>query len=231
MNQSGSGNASTISGTITWNFQWTAPAAGTGPVTFYVASNAANNNGSTSGDEIYTDSYTLLESSPSYTISGLLQYDNTSATPLVSSTVRLMGTGGNLIQTTTTNASGQYTFSNVASGSYILSALSSRPWGGVSSADALLVTRHFNNTINLGGIRLAAADVNNSNSITSADALLVSRRVAGLIGTFSAGDWKFETHTVTIGSSNITQNIRGICVGDVNASYQPSVLRTGTFVE
>ncbi|MFM7911161.1 MAG: choice-of-anchor V domain-containing protein, partial [Bacteroidota bacterium] len=55
LNQSGSGNTSTSSGTITWNFQWTAPAAGTGPVTFYFSSNAANNNGSTSGDEIYTD--------------------------------------------------------------------------------------------------------------------------------------------------------------------------------
>jgi len=231
LNQSASGNTSTSSGTITWNFQWTAPAAGTGPVTFYFSSNAANNNGSTSGDEIYTDAVTLLESSPSYTISGLLQYDNTAGTPVVNSTVRLLGSGGIVLQTTTTNASGQYTFSNVPSGSYSVSALSSRPWGGVSSADALLVTRQFNNTISLGGLRLIAADVNNSSSITSADALLVSRRVAGLISSFSAGDWKFETQPVTVVSSNITQNIRGICVGDVNASYQPSVLRPGSSVE
>jgi hypothetical protein len=227
LNQSGSGNTSTSSGTITWNFQWTAPAAGTGSVTFYFSSNAANNNGSTSGDEIYTDAVTLLESSPSYTISGLLQYDNTAGTPVVNSTVRLLGTGGNVLQTTTTNATGQYTFSNVPSGSYSVSALSARPWGGVSSADALLITRQFNNTINLSGLRLVSADVNGSNSISSADALLVSRRVAGLISSFSAGDWKFETVPVNVINANITQNIRGICVGDVNASYQPSTVRQG----
>ncbi len=225
LNQSGSGNTSTISGTITWNFQWTAPALGTGPVTFYFSSNAANNNGGTSGDEIYTDAISLLESSPSYTISGLLQYDNTARTAVVNSTVRLLGTGGNVLQTTTTNASGQYTFSNVASGSYSVTALSNRPWGGVSSADALLITRQFNNTVNLSGLRITSADVNGSNSVSSADALLVSRRVAGLIGSFAAGDWKFETISVNITNANITQNIRGICVGDVNASYQPPTAR------
>lgn len=228
LNQSASGNTSTSSGTITWNFQWTAPAAGTGPVTFYWSSNAANNNGSTSGDEIYTDAVTLVESNPAYTVSGLLQYDNTAGTPMVNSTVRLLGTGGNIIQTTTTNASGQYIFSNVPSGSYAVSALSTRPWGGVSSADALLITRQFNNTINLSGLRLVSADVNGSSSISSADALLVSRRVAGLISSFSAGDWKFETVPVNVINANITQNIRGICVGDVNASYQPSTVRQGT---
>lgn len=40
-------------GPVSWNFQWTAPAAGS--VTFYVAGNAANGNGSADGgDEIYT---------------------------------------------------------------------------------------------------------------------------------------------------------------------------------
>ncbi|MBZ0265373.1 choice-of-anchor D domain-containing protein [bacterium] len=45
----------------TWAFQWTAPAEGTGDVTFYVAGNAANNNGSTSGDYIYTVFQSVVE--------------------------------------------------------------------------------------------------------------------------------------------------------------------------
>ncbi len=45
----------------TWTLRWTAPPAGTGPVTFYVAGNAANGNFSTSGDYIYT---TTLSSAP-----------------------------------------------------------------------------------------------------------------------------------------------------------------------
>jgi hypothetical protein len=37
-----------------WTFDWTAPAAGAGTITFYGAFNAANGNGSTSGDVVYT---------------------------------------------------------------------------------------------------------------------------------------------------------------------------------
>ena len=57
-------SAGTNAGSTTgnsWNFQWTAPSAGTGDVTFYVAGNAANNNSSTSGDYIYTISMTIPE--------------------------------------------------------------------------------------------------------------------------------------------------------------------------
>ena len=39
-----------------WSFEWTAPPDDVGPVTFYAAGNAANNNGNNSGDYIYTTS-------------------------------------------------------------------------------------------------------------------------------------------------------------------------------
>ena len=45
----------------TWSFDWTAPAAGTGQITFYAAFNAANGNGSTSGDVIYVTSAAFPE--------------------------------------------------------------------------------------------------------------------------------------------------------------------------
>ena len=45
----------------TFTFNWTAPATGTGPVTFYAAGNAANNNGTASGDFIYTTSQPITE--------------------------------------------------------------------------------------------------------------------------------------------------------------------------
>ncbi len=51
-----------VNGSITWSFDWIAPAAGTGDVTFYAAINAANGNGSTSGDKIYTSKLTVAES-------------------------------------------------------------------------------------------------------------------------------------------------------------------------
>ena len=44
---------------VTFEFDWTAPPDGSGNVTFYVAANAANGNGSPTGDHIYTASLQL----------------------------------------------------------------------------------------------------------------------------------------------------------------------------
>lgn len=54
-------NAGTYAGTsgpASWTFEWTSPADPPASVTFYAAGNAANNNGGTSGDYIYTTSHT-----------------------------------------------------------------------------------------------------------------------------------------------------------------------------
>lgn len=48
-------------GTKTWTFNWIAPNAGTGDVTFYGAFNLANGNGSTNGDSILTSSLLISE--------------------------------------------------------------------------------------------------------------------------------------------------------------------------
>jgi hypothetical protein len=47
------------SGSRSWVFNWTAPAAGSGSVTFYGAFNITNNNNSTSGDIIYRSTLTV----------------------------------------------------------------------------------------------------------------------------------------------------------------------------
>lgn len=49
------------SGTATWSFDWTAPAAGTGDVTFYGSFNATNNNSSSAGDVITLSSLVVSE--------------------------------------------------------------------------------------------------------------------------------------------------------------------------
>lgn len=45
----------------TWNFNWTAPVAGTGAFSFYGAFNAANNNNQSSGDIIYLEQLAVVE--------------------------------------------------------------------------------------------------------------------------------------------------------------------------
>lgn len=48
-------------GGAVWEFDWTAPEAGSGAITFYAAGNAANGNFNTSGDYIYTTQITSSE--------------------------------------------------------------------------------------------------------------------------------------------------------------------------
>lgn len=52
-----------MAGPRSWEFDWTAPSAGTGPVRFYAAGNAANNDGSDNGDRIYTSNLAVAEAS------------------------------------------------------------------------------------------------------------------------------------------------------------------------
>lgn len=47
------------SATGSWTFSWTPPAANVGPITWYIAANAANGNGATSGDATGTLTVTL----------------------------------------------------------------------------------------------------------------------------------------------------------------------------
>ena len=60
--QTAGGNTGT--GTKSWTFNWVAPAAGTGTVTFYGSLMAANNNGGTSGDATYIVQKSVTEAQP-----------------------------------------------------------------------------------------------------------------------------------------------------------------------
>lgn len=51
-------------GPVTFEFDWTPPAANVGNVDVYVVANAANDDGKTSGDHIYTAQYTLAPGPP-----------------------------------------------------------------------------------------------------------------------------------------------------------------------
>lgn len=52
-------------GSITWTFNWTAPPAGSGTVTFYGAFNSSNSNGQSSGDTILKSSLVVQENTVS----------------------------------------------------------------------------------------------------------------------------------------------------------------------
>jgi uncharacterized protein (TIGR03437 family) len=72
-------------GGATFQFDWTPPATHVGPVTFYVAGNAANGNGAPTGDLIYTSSVQLTPAipvAPSITASNVVSAATSLAGPV-----------------------------------------------------------------------------------------------------------------------------------------------------
>ena len=157
-------------------------------------------------------------------VSGVLKYANTGAVrPLASSTVYLKSSDGTTtIATTTTDASGNYEFTGVAPGSYLLDASTTIAWGGLTLADYAII-RAFVTTGSpvLSGIYWDAADVNDSGTVTLADYAIVRNRVTtGSFAGWRTERWLFEDVSITVtGSSLAGEDILSICVGDVNATY------------
>ncbi|MBM3935530.1 MAG: hypothetical protein FJ343_00060 [Sphingomonadales bacterium] len=161
-------------------------------------------------------------------VSGIVSYNNSVNTPLSSVNVRLLTVPGGVQDAQATTASnGLYSMNTYTNGVRSFSLNTSRTSGGVNATDALQANLHFANTQPLTGLRLRAADVNASNSVNASDALVISRRYSNVISTFPAGEWVFDTATITTNGAAITQNLKAMCYGDVNGSFIPSAARQG----
>jgi len=160
-----------------------------------------------------------------YSVSGTVTYRNQAQTPLNGVSMHLYQ-DSILVQDTITNANGQYSFINIPNGSYTVHCMTSKPWGGVDSADIHGILRH---TAMLNSIidpyYLQAADVNQSGTITAADALWLINRLGNSTDNFPAGEWRFDKPPITVNGANLTKNITGFCTGDINGSYLPPMLR------
>ncbi|MCH7827107.1 MAG: carboxypeptidase regulatory-like domain-containing protein [Bacteroidetes bacterium] len=166
---------------------------------------------------------TTANSVTNYAVSGTIVYDNISASPLSNVTVQLTPANGGNNLIVTTDANGNYSFNNVVSGNYDLTATSSTqfPTNFINATDGLLVARYFAGLQTLNPLRLNAADVDNLGGVNATDALIIIRRFANMISTFTKSDWIFETKQISVTNSNLTtQNLKGIATGDVDASAQ-----------
>ncbi len=161
-------------------------------------------------------------------ISGNVSYDNAYATLLNNITITLKDNSGNTVATTTTgldltgiNGNGYYEFNNnLSAGTYTVSGSYTNSFGGNNATDALVVQRRAIGVMTLSPLRTMAADVNVSGGITALDALYIKLRTVGTITSYPAGNWKFETPSVTLTGSSVVP-IKGLCFGDVNGSYIP----------
>jgi hypothetical protein len=161
-----------------------------------------------------------------YAVEGNVSYNNFNSTPVGNSVAYLSDRDGQLLDSMMTDGSGAYQFGDLRGGRYILDAISNYPWGGVNATDALMIHRASVQMISLDPVQQIAADVNGSESVTAADALLALRRSLGLDNSFDAGDWHFIPDTILLlGDSLFGHKVSGICIGDVNRSYQTSGFR------
>jgi hypothetical protein len=152
-----------------------------------------------------------------------VKYANAALVPLQNATLTIKDFGGITVATTTTNTSGVYTFTDVLPGNYRMTIVPTQVWGGCNATDALGILNHFVQNSLLTGMKLAAADVNNSHSVNATDAFFVMSRQTGFITSFAAGDYLYHTDTMYVNGSQVTNNFEMLCFGDVNASYlQPT---------
>ncbi|MCD4679101.1 MAG: T9SS type A sorting domain-containing protein, partial [Bacteroidales bacterium] len=124
------------------------------------------------------------------------------------------------IDSTITDNQGYYFFDVLQNGTYNLGSNTTKKWGGGNSSDALGIMLHFAGFNILQGLAVVAADVDASGSVATLDALYVAQRFVGLVSSFPAGDWYFETpQAVVDGTEPLYIDYNAICFGDVNASY------------
>lgn len=160
-----------------------------------------------------------------YSISGFVKYNNLQQTPIDSARI-LLKLNGIIIDSALSTTDGSFLFEHQQNGTYVLEVLTTKPWNGVNSTDALKIQRHIAEMELINEpIRLMGADVNASSSINATDAVKVKRRIAGIDNNFVTGDWLFLQTTgnpfVTINGANITCQLYSLCTGDVNGSNIP----------
>ena len=156
-------------------------------------------------------------------MTGTLLYGETGNAPLAFCTVKLFS-DTTVIATTTSYANGSFSFPDIPAGTYNLKVFSTTSWGGGNSVDALLIMKHFVGQVPLTGLKLRAADINNSGTPNSVDALGVMNRFVGTQSSFPGGDWVFDQSSIIIPpATNVSTTLHGLCYGDINATYVPPI--------
>lgn len=156
-----------------------------------------------------------------HTLSGDLRYVNAAQSPMQNIPISLWA-GNQLMYETTTDQAGHFSFSSVDPGPYTVKVNCLSPTGGINSADALLVARHFVGLITLTGLSLQAAETDQSPGINASDAFLILKYFSGFTGGFPTGLCHIFPAAVTMPENNsILVPVSIIYTGDVNCSYTP----------
>ena len=166
-----------------------------------------------------TTDVTVNDCSGSYTISGTVKYDNTATTAINTQTVELYNTVPALVATTTTDASGNYSFTGIADGDYTVEPAIALDWNHATAMDVTLYKMHIGSVSALTGLKLTSGDVDGAGGLNTSDLTIDLQRIVNMITSFTVGDWAYTSGAVTVSGANETVNISTICYGDANVSY------------
>jgi hypothetical protein len=182
-----------------------------------------------------------LSGGPYYTISGALEYNNASNTPLNLVTLGIAETGG----TSTTNSGGNYSFPYLSAGTYTLGVVAiNKPPGDINSTDAALANYWSANQSPVEHVKFLSGDVSDNYAINATDALKIQNYF--VYGTpfdrhlnsgspwvfWKAGDLVLNnndpnaslTELRILCNGNLTVDMLGQVIGDYGGSYTPTPL-------
>jgi hypothetical protein len=163
-----------------------------------------------------------LQETKIFSVNGYLTYNNTSNSALRGVKIYLKNTLNVTLDSTVTNNSGYFQFSNLANGKYKLLASTDKNPGGMDLADALMINKYYIKLYNTSDtLKITSADVTSNKKVSPDDAFAINRFYIKLINSFPAGKWVFAKPVFVIDCENTSVNFKGICVGDFNASYNP----------
>jgi hypothetical protein len=128
-----------------------------------------------------------------------------------------------VVQTVTTNSSGNYQFINISNGAYTITLGNSIPWSltAVTSYDLYLFQKDIVGFTPLGAFYKLAGDVDKNATTNSYDLYLIQKRIVGLSSSFVTGDWLVENPTLTVSGGNLVKTINVLMYGDADGSYNP----------
>jgi len=154
-------------------------------------------------------------------ISGVVNYHENENNPLPEVTIELVDNNDNILATTLSNLNGEFEFSDIPSGEYLLKSSATLPVGDVNLIDASLILYNIFGMYTFNEYEFMAADVNGNGTINFGDFMLVLINYIMQGNAFPAGDWQFSEVYVDLTSRNNIDST-GICgtsTGDVEGIW------------
>jgi hypothetical protein len=160
---------------------------------------------------VFTNDYTNTFLGTAY---GTITYCDAANTPIQNCIVDI-----NTVGTATTNASGDYNYSGITSGTYTITTACTEPYTySTNVGDVNVVLDHILGT-SLTGIYYLAGEVSGDGDINVSDMNLMIDNIIGATSGYPIDDWLFEDQSITITNGVGSVSYLGVMAGDADGSH------------